>query len=819
MEVSLQSFKKRFTYDPQKDLLGKGGFGEVYKAYDTEDHIFVALKISQGTADDKYNLISEIKRFKKLNHPNIVKHIEAYEVTGGTDFHGNPLIRHVGILEYADRGTLADLLKKGKPDYRLMEDLATDIIEGLAYLHKENIIHRDLKPTNILLFSDGEKLRAKITDFGIAKNTDATAVSTQLVGTVEYMAPEFFTTGNITPASDVWSLGVMLLEALTGTHPFGKTTEGLSNQQIINNILNADLANATQNLIEPLKQIVTKCLLREQHLRPQSAEEVKNYGVQTNNRFTEKTQLISKNPPERLELKWFNSKVGMKFSSQKSLKHILVSLIGISIIAGLSFITYDYLIESRAIVPFYTSTGFVGFKNAKDGNVIIAPNYVYADSFYEGRAKVIIDGKFGYINKKGKIAINATYDEAKKFCEGLAAVGKKNEEGEIEWGYIDKNGKEIVRPQYYHAENFEDGFAQVSLSSYGKDGIIDKKGNEVIPLSFKSVYLTDGGLFKLYNDNYALFSKKGKQITEFEYDNISENDNGLYSVRKLIGEDKGLFKNNYKYGWINTEGKEVIPIKYDWACDFERNVAVVQLDKKYYLINEKGETLPLKYDRVGEVSQGLVRVGNLTSDTTGLIGFIDRKGNEVIPLIYDDVRFDFMNGVARVRRNGKWGFIDTTGRAICRFEYESVDYNGGKYLSVRKDKFEGLINRRGETIIPISYNQIYDEPDEFGMLLARKNGYWGVIDTNGKVIIPFKYERNVGTNGEHGLYHLGLNGKYGVVDYNGNVIVGFIENGYHSVRGDQIIEAGHIVPGGSTGSRVEVLYWFNRRGKIIKEFN
>ncbi len=293
MEVSLQSFKKRFTYDPQKDLLGKGGFGEVYKAYDTEDHIFVALKISQGTADDKYNLINEIKRFKKLNHPNIVKHIEAYEVnTGSSDIHGKPIAYHVGILEYANNGTLADLLKKGTPDYRIIEDLAKDIIEGLAYLHSENIIHRDLKPTNILLFSEGEKLRAKITDFGIAKRTDATAASTQLVGTVEYMAPEFFSTGNITPASDVWSVGVMLLEALTGTHPFGKTTQGLSNAQIINNILNKDLSTVTQNLHAPFKEIITRCFLRETNLRPQSATELKGLLQQSGDSFSEKTQVI-----------------------------------------------------------------------------------------------------------------------------------------------------------------------------------------------------------------------------------------------------------------------------------------------------------------------------------------------------------------------------------------------------------------------------------------------------------------------------------------------------------------------------------------------
>lgn len=126
MEVTLQAFPKRFTYDSQKDLLGKGGFGEVYEAYDTEDHVFVALKISQATADDMYNLINEIKRFKKLNHPNIVRHIEAYEVnTGSADINGMPILYYVGILEYADKGMLTDLLKKTEDFGRLMELIYT----------------------------------------------------------------------------------------------------------------------------------------------------------------------------------------------------------------------------------------------------------------------------------------------------------------------------------------------------------------------------------------------------------------------------------------------------------------------------------------------------------------------------------------------------------------------------------------------------------------------------------------------------------------------------------------------------------------------
>lgn len=392
MEVSLQSFRKRFTYDPQKDLLGKGGFGEVYKAYDNEDQVYVALKISQGTADDKYNLINEIKQFKKLNHPNIVNHIEAYEVnTGSTDIHGKPILYHVGILEYADKGTLADFLKSKTPTgfRQTIEDLANDIIDGLAYLHSQNIIHRDLKPTNILLFSDGEKLRAKITDFGIAKKADATAASTQLVGTVEYMAPEYFTTGNITKASDIWSLGVMLLEALSGTHPFGKTTQGLSNEQIIRNILSKDLQ---ENLVNaPLKELPTRCLMREANLRPQSAEELKGLMQTGGDAFTERTQIIGKKQKaletENGKSKWKRWWIALFDFDVKNgrWKKVLARELILSIILLLSLgvITLIYSVTHSKLSSLKSESTLLYWKLKNDPNYSYAKSLISEEFFYK----------------------------------------------------------------------------------------------------------------------------------------------------------------------------------------------------------------------------------------------------------------------------------------------------------------------------------------------------------------------------------------------------------------------------------------------------
>lgn len=301
MEVTLAAFQKRYQYKAPADLIGKGGFSDVYKAWDTQDEQFVALKIATASAGEKYDLTQEVKKIKKLKHPNLIEYYDLYEVSTGTkDIHGHDLNYQVAVMEYAEGGTLGDLLKNKPLTHTEAEELAEGIIDGLAYLHANNITHRDLKPANILLTTKDGKRIPKITDFGLAKNTAAgNTASTMLVGTVEYMAPEFFKQAEgetTTAAADVWSIGVILLEALTGIHPFGKTTQGKNNEQIIYNILSADLNPSLQNLRAPFKELITRCLIREPKLRPQTAEELKGLLQSAPNDFSERTQIIDYKP-------------------------------------------------------------------------------------------------------------------------------------------------------------------------------------------------------------------------------------------------------------------------------------------------------------------------------------------------------------------------------------------------------------------------------------------------------------------------------------------------------------------------------------------
>ena len=825
MEISLASFKARFTYDPQKDLLGKGGYSEVYKAYDNDYKTDVALKIYQGDYSSQYNLLNEIRKYRRLQHPHVIQHLEAFEVnTGSQDLHGNTIKYQVGILEYANAGTLADLIKqgqlKGSANAAKLESIAKDIISGLEYLHSQNVIHRDLKPSNILLFKQGEKLVPKICDFGIAKVMDnATAVSTQLVGTVEYMAPEYFRTdlGDIGKASDLWSLGVILYEAATGQHPFGKASEGYSNGQIINNIIQAKLYSLDDISNTYVKNIIINCLQPKIENRK---IDIQKFSSHNNiNLSEEKIKVVTNS----------TSKTIINGQKKRSVitRNIVVGISIVSLVMVGLLLSQRYRTEKRILIPAYTSTGYCGFKDFETGEIIIPLTFDYVDSFHEGRAKIMIEGKFGFIDKTGKVVIPAIYYDANAFSDGMAAIGIRKG-NDVIWGYVDENGNETIKPQYTRADKFKNGLATVSLEEYKKEGIINKNNFEIIPLQYsfaevhkKMIYLRRDGRY----GKSALYSLDGKEIIPFnKYDYIEWFIDGLAIVGIHTTEDTTT------QGWINEKGIEVIPCKYDIISDFFEGIAVVALGKKYFFIDKKGKATPLKYDYVREFADGLAAVGNIISDTSenfGFLGYIDKTGKEIIPLKYENGR-DFEKGIAPVKLNGKWGCINQKGEQIIDFNYDnmwglqsskttySFNYDAWNHLTVRiNDKF-GILNKKGKVVFPCIYDNICNK-DEYGMILAKKDGYWGVMDTLGNTIIPFKYELDYVKGGwsRYGLYCLGINGRYCVMDYNGNKILDYIDDGWCDiVRDNQIVKVVHSI----NEDRGESLYWVNRKGKIIKDF-
>ncbi|MGN0449317.1 MAG: Stk1 family PASTA domain-containing Ser/Thr kinase [Ruminococcus sp.] len=196
------------------ELIGVGGMANVYRCTDTIDDREVAIKILK---DEYLNNDEFIRRFKNeskaiamLSHPNIVK---VYDVSFGD------MIQYI-VMEYIDGITLKEYIdRQGIIEWKDAIHLATQILKALQHAHECGIVHRDIKPQNIMLLQDGT---IKVTDFGIARFSDkATRTMTeQAIGSVHYIAPEQ-ARGDVTDGkTDIYSVGVMLYEMLTGKLPF-----------------------------------------------------------------------------------------------------------------------------------------------------------------------------------------------------------------------------------------------------------------------------------------------------------------------------------------------------------------------------------------------------------------------------------------------------------------------------------------------------------------------------------------------------------------------------------------------------------------------
>jgi eukaryotic-like serine/threonine-protein kinase len=258
--------------------LGAGGMGEVYRARDAVLKRDVAIKVLPA---DWSRDPERLRRFEleahaaaALNHPNIVSifHVGQYD--------GSPYI----VTELLQGETLRDRLRKGPMRLREVVDLGVELVRGLAAAHDAGIVHRDLKPENIFITKDG---RVKILDFGLAKLDPAKAVSAdgatvtfqqesvpgQVLGTVGYMSPEQVRGHVADPRSDIFAVGVVLYEMLTGKRAFQKATSAETMTAILNEEPVA-VSQIAPGLPPGLQRIVNRCLAKNPDQRFQHASDL-----------------------------------------------------------------------------------------------------------------------------------------------------------------------------------------------------------------------------------------------------------------------------------------------------------------------------------------------------------------------------------------------------------------------------------------------------------------------------------------------------------------------------------------------------------------
>jgi hypothetical protein len=253
------------------ELIGQGGMGAVYRGTDTRNGRPVAIKMLKrelvaSTGEEAIERFRrEVDALRRLDHPNIIKLIATAK--HDTDYYI--------IMEYADGGTLADLMRPAGaaraaplPIERALH-ISLDLSDALTRAHRLDIIHRDLKPENVLFTADGT---LRLTDFGIARIGDRTRVTQSgfVVGTGAYLSPEACRGYELDARADIWAFGILIYEMLTGQLPFG----GASPASVITSILMEPLRDLRQlrpDVPASLAALVRRMLEKDRDRRVRSA--------------------------------------------------------------------------------------------------------------------------------------------------------------------------------------------------------------------------------------------------------------------------------------------------------------------------------------------------------------------------------------------------------------------------------------------------------------------------------------------------------------------------------------------------------------------
>ncbi|MES2590406.1 MAG: WG repeat-containing protein [Bacteroidota bacterium] len=391
-------------------------------------------------------------------------------------------------------------------------------------------------------------------------------------------------------------------------------------------------------------------------------------------------------------------------------------------------------------------------KHGKNRNTAAAWHSIYTIYTADYKTESLVDFKLEYPDYPFSEVVNQEIELSQKELYGVRVNGK--------WGFADSTGKVAVPCTYEWVEDFSEGFAECGLN--GKSGFINKAGKLMIPFVYDQVEPFKHGLSIVQqNSKYGIINKAGKLIAPFEYDEISEFSEGFATAVK---QDK--------YGYLNEAGDVAIPLQYSKAGDFSEGLAAIELDGQNGFINSFGViVITCKYDWVEKFNNGLAKVKAMKK-----FGIINKSGAQVLPCEYD-LLGEFAEDAILVVNEGKYGFADKNGTVFIPLEY---DYSGTSMLSIKfkngwavaeKNRKQGLIDKTGKYITPKDFNKI--EPFSEDLAAVQRKDKWGYIDRKMKLQIQSKY-LSAGNFIEGIAKVVDKSKKTGFINHSGKVAIDFL---------------------------------------------
>ena len=345
-----------------------------------------------------------------------------------------------------------------------------------------------------------------------------------------------------------------------------------------------------------------------------------------------------------------------------------------------------------------------------------------------------------YVDREKNIKLTPNFDWCDVFSEGLALVRQNRK-----FGFIDYNGKVVIPIVYDRGEKFKNGAALVIKND--KIGAIDKNNNFIIPLGDKKLLEFSNGLFKFFtkeNEGYSYLNKKNEVVIDKKYQQAMGMKNGY----ELVSKDDYFDKNMIKWNIIDSSGLEISKTDFDFNfrfCDKERAFEgfrngycpIIDDTRHLNFLDWKGNLFfksKSAYYNGDYFSEGFAAVTYI-----GYYGFkyiyIDSLNNRY----FEDKKLEgakaFIGGLAPVKKDDKWGYIDKNGAIIIPFEFSEAEPFSSGLARVQKDEKYGFIDKNGKLIIGYIYTYAETFKNGFARVTKKSNDFSSFLDLFGSYFI------------------------------------------------------------------------------------